>query len=1314
MTERRTRNFPSSLLVLCLVLLASLLAAGATPTIAASSLLSPAVDAHEAPTTTSMVTTVDGPQAQAASAPQGLWFERITTGDGLSFPFVRDILQDRYGFLWIATDSGLNRYDGYGFTVYKEDPSDPTTIRFDDVRAILEDRDGTLWVGGGGGLDRFDRATGTFTHVDTRGQVFSIYEDSAGMLWVGFWHGLYGYDRTTLEIIFSSQPDPEAADEWGARSPTSAVTAIQEDPMGYLWVGTVAGLYRLDRTIGTFKAYRHDPQDPTSLSADNIAAIYADRQGRLWIATSVGGLNGYDPSSDTFVRYRHDPDDPHSLSSDEVLAILQDSAGVLWVGTLNGLDQFDQSDGRFTHHRHDPGDPHSLSEDAILSLFEDRSGVLWVGTAAGLDRYNRREDQFIRYTSLPDLPATPSFSLDVSGLLKDAQPAVLSDARVLALHEDEGGVLWIGTFDGGLNKLDRQSGHLTVYRHDPQDPASLSSNEVGAVFEDHAGVLWVGTLDGWLERFDPKTETFVHHRYLGAGLSALAEDPSWNLWIGTQGEGLYRLTSNRQGMEHYPHFWRDPDHWWRNGSLSSHVVLSLRVDQVGVLWAGTAYGGINLWDEVKGRFTHYRHDPDDRHSLSHDQVLSVFDEPNEGVVWVGTGGGGLNRLDRATQTFSHYTQADGLPGDVVGCILADDAGFLWLGTVRGLSRFDPRTETFRNYDQQDGIGVLSAGVVSPGNCLQSQTGEMFFGGFDGLYAFHPEQIKENPQAPAMAITALKIFNQTVRSDLLPDEHIPLPYQDNFVSFEFAALDYTMPDRNQYAYRMEALDRDWVYAGTRRYADYPDLKPGDYVFRVKGSNSDGVWNEEGVTLRITVKPPFRDTWTFRIMVATALLLAAIGIYRQRVRSVEARSRELKREVEERTHEIERRRQVAEGLRGILGVLNSDQPVDEVLDYIVSQAGQLLGAEAALLHAIEQGRPVVAIQARTGLPDELVDVDAIPFDASGADEAILTRQPHVIPDLRQAEAAEAGAGDDPLAKRWRAVTRQRYRAFLAVPLIVEGEADHCLAFYYSESQAFSDEELELAVALADQAALAIENARLYEHAKELAAVEERQRLARDLHDAVSQTLFSASLIAEALPDLWQSSPEEGQQLLEKLRQLSRGALAEMRALLMELRPSALVDASMEDLLRQLGQAVTGREGIPVLVTVDEPCDLPADVHIALYRIAQEALNNVVKHANASQVEVSLRCISPAGMVDEMDTQAGGAEKGSVVLIIRDNGLGFDARAVSQERLGLGIMRERAAAIGAQLEIEAKPDRGTQVSVIWIRDEPRKLHDEGEPHE
>ena len=1145
MKRCRTAQFPVILVTLGLALLAR------------QPLLVHAREAAAAQQTSPLAATPTALDNTESSTQPQLQFERITTADGLSFPIVRDILQDRQGFLWFATDSGLNRYDGYEFKVYKEKPGDDTTVRFDDTRVIYEDSDGTLWFGGGGGLDRFDRATETFTHVDTRGQVFSIFEDSAGTLWAGFWHGLYGYDRATNEIIHSDQPNPDAPSDWAARTETS-VTAIQEDSHGDLWIGTVAGLYQLDRITGLFTAHRHDPQHAESLSSDAIIDLYVDRQGTVWIGTDKG-LNQLDRASGAFLHYRHDPQDPYSLSDDTVRSILEDNAGTLWLGTGYGLDQLDRGRDRFLHYRHEPDDPHSLSGDVVTSLFEDDSGILWVGTADGVNKSTRREDQFTHYQKQPDPPFDVSYSLDVSGLLRDPQPAILSDGRILALYEDTSGVLWIGTLSGGLNRLDRRSGRLTVYRHNPDDPTSLSNDRVGAITEDQAGSLWVGTGQGWLERFDPQSETFIHEQQFGADITALAEDPAGNLWMGTHGEGLYRLDSSRRTLQHYPQFWRDPDHWWRNGTLSSHIVSTLQVDHAGILWAGTLYGGINLWGEVEDRFTHLRHDPANPNSLSHDQVLSVFEDPAEGArpepakgatpqlaegaspelaegtVWIGTGGGGLDRYDRATQSFVAYTAKDGLPGDTVGCILADEAGYLWLGTVNGLSRFDPRAGTFRNYDRRDGVGLLSAGAAAPGSCLQSQTGEIFFGGADGLYAFRPEEIKENLRPPPVVITALKVFGETAYQALSGDEQIRLPYRDNFVSFEFAALDYTLPERNQYAYRLEGLDRDWVYAGTRHYADYPDLKPGEYLFRVKGSNSDGIWNEGGTAVRIAIEPPFWQTWAFRIVVAAVLVLGMMGVYRQRVRGIEARSRELERQVEERTQEIQR---------------------------------------------------------------------------------------------------------------------------------------------------------------------------LSEKAQELAVVEERQRLARDLHDAVSQTLFSASLIAEALPDIWQSSPDEGADLLVKLQQLSRGALAEMRALLMELRPATLTEASMEDLLRQLGQAASGREGIPVRVTVDEACSpqlgaLPAGVRITLYRIAQEALNNVVKHAQASQADVDLRCTSSPGKV-------------RAELTIRDDGLGFDPDSVAGDHLGLGIMQERAESIGAQIEIDSKPGGGTQVKVVWTGPEKLTTSAEGDHDE
>jgi signal transduction histidine kinase/ligand-binding sensor domain-containing protein len=1046
-------------------------------------------------------------------------FERISTADGLSFFSVRPILQDRRGFMWLGTHGGgLNKYDGYQFTVYRHDPDDPNTLSHDVVHALCEDQDGALWVGTESGLDRLARRHGQttptfFRLLEGQGPVLSIYEDSRGILWVGTTDGLIFLDRTAGTIQHTFHHDPDAPDDPGALS-GYAVRAIQEDQTGRLWIGTSGGLDRLDlapdRSTGTLTHYRHDPDDPTSLSAGSVSAIHRDRQGTLWIGTYGGGLDrldlnepaGSNHTSELFTHYRHIAEDPCSLGDDHVWSILEDSAGTLWVGTFNGLDELDPSDAAgpdgsqdcFRHHQHDSADPYSVSSDRAWSLYEDRSGVVWVGTSGGgLSKYNRKANRFTRFTG------------------------ILSDDQVTAVHEDRNGMLWVGTANGGLNRLDRQTGNLTVYQHDPADPASLSSDAVHAIFEDHAGVLWVGA-GGWLERFDPQTGTFAHHRWVGPAAKELFEDRSHNLWIGTA-NGLYRLDRTREAFVSYHPEADDPN------SLSHHDIQVIQEDQEGVLWIGTSARGINLWEPDPEQFVHYRHDPDDANSLSRNDVVSIYIDPT-GVVWIGTIGGGLNRFDRATQTFGHYRENDGLPGDSAGCILPDSAGYLWLRTVTGLSRFDPHTETFRNYDERDG---LLTGGITPLACFQSESGEMFYGSTEGVYAFYPEQIRDNPHIPPIVITALNLFNETVRRDIFPDEHIQLAYGENFVSFEFAALDYTMPEKNEYAYMMEGLDRDWVYAGTRRHADYPNLQPGDYVFRVRGSNNDGVWNEEGVAVHVTITHPFWEMWWFRGLIILVLVGTGIVGYRLRVRNIEARSRELEREVEERTTALRR------------------------------EIDQRLQAEEAL--------------------------------------------------------------------------RER--------------------------------ELEQAVAA------------------------ERSRLARDLHDAVTQTLFSASLIAEALPSSWERNREEGQLLLKEMRQLSRGALAEMRTLLLELRPAALVEAKLGDLLHQLAEAGTGREGLPITVTVEGERRLPPDVHVALYRIAQEGLNNAIKHSRATHAQVHLRYLPPAG---------GEGSEGGVELRIHDDGRGFDPDDVSADHLGLDIMRERADAIGARLEVESQTGLGTQIVVIW----------------
>jgi signal transduction histidine kinase/HAMP domain-containing protein len=384
-----------------------------------------------------------------------------------------------------------------------------------------------------------------------------------------------------------------------------------------------------------------------------------------------------------------------------------------------------------------------------------------------------------------------------------------------------------------------------------------------------------------------------------------------------------------------------------------------------------------------------------------------------------------------------------------------------------------------------------------------------------------------------------------------------------------------------------------------------------------------------------------------------------------------------------YDAEQRRQVAEGLRDILTILNSTRPLGEILESIVAQAGRLLGADAGVIYRLEVDQQLIKVEAASGMPPEFLALESLPVVASGPNQAILNRHPFAVPDLAVHLAAvnADGSGLPSQMQAWLEVVSREFGAYLAVPLIIKDEVYGAISLYYSAPREFSDEEIGLAVTFADQAALAIENARLYERAQQVATVEERQRLARELHDAVTQTLFSASLIAEVLPRLWERNEEQGRQRLDELRQLTRGALAEMRTLLLELRPAALVDAEVGDLLRQLAESITGRARVPVTLEIEGKCVLPPEVKVALYRIAQEALNNIAKHSGASQATVSVH-----------------GEPQRVKLRISDDGRGFDPGYVPPDHLGLGIMRERAEAVGANLRIESQPGQGTQVEVIW----------------
>ncbi|MGA2489383.1 MAG: two-component regulator propeller domain-containing protein, partial [Anaerolineales bacterium] len=975
----------------------------------------------------------------------------------------------------------------------------------------------------------------------------------------------------------------------------------------------------------------------------DVLTIAEDRQGALWIGTA-SGLFEWNRSKNQLTEYNHDTNNPNSLSDNSVTCFLKDSKGGLWFGTRKGLDLFDKTQNRFVNYIHDPNDPNSLVSDSIRSIYEDRSGVMWIGTSGGLDKYAPATQKFALYQHYPGISNS------------------LSDNNIWSINEDHLGSLWVGSFFAGLDRLDPNTGTVTVYQNKPGDPTSLSSNEIRSILEDHNGNLWVGMERGGLARFDPGTGTFTSYRHDSADPNSLSNDDVFSifedhlgkLWIGTQRGGLNRFDQATWTFTHYQHDASDP------ASLSDDQVRAITEDHTGILWIGT-FGGVDLWDGHTSHFTVYRNNPKNPSSLSSDEVSCIFEDPS-GTMWIGTFGGGLNRFDRATHSFTNYNEKDGLPDDTIYGILADPSGNLWLSTNKGLSKFDPTTKTFRNYDISDG---LQGDQFNPGSFFQSRNGEMFFGGTQGLNAFYPAQVVDNPTPPPLVITAFQKYNKTVQTDLTANETIQLSYRDNFISFDFSALDYNAPGKNQYAYKLEGVDQDWVYAGTRRYASYTNLGGGNYTFRVKASNNDGVWNSEGTAIRIHIMPPFWQTWWFIGMVCLVAGAGAFGGYRLRVRDVEARNRELAKRVEQRTHDLAI-------LNAITGVVNRSLDLKEVMQDALERTMEVTQMTAGSALTLDEATQELILIAYSSTQDTNISLGA--------------RWP-----LASALAGKSLEGTHPLV--WKVkedypegilkanLLREGIQLVVGVPLIAKEKMVGMLVLNTRTPRVLTQEELVLLEAVGQQVGMAVENARLYEQAEQTAIATERSRLARELHDSVTQLLYSVTLYAEATAELLDSGETKtAAGHLRELRDTAQEALREMRLLIFELHRPELVKSGLAATLQARLDAVERRGGMHAELVVEGSEQISRPVQAELYNIAQEALNNALKHAHAHSVRIHLR-------FGEADTK----------IQIYDDGTGFEPAADGM-RGGFGIpgMQERSQKIGGSFQIVSTPGKGTTVIV------------------
>jgi ligand-binding sensor domain-containing protein/signal transduction histidine kinase len=833
------------------------------------------------------------------------YFMHLSLEQGLSQSVVTAIVQDRTGFLWLGTQDGLNRYDGNNFRVFRNDSGNAASLGNNYITALAIDGAGYLWAGtNGGGLDRFDPATETFTHFRNNqaddgslssDAVTELAVDRQGTLWVGTSGGglnRYEPESGTFTRFGHATADPGSLvyDE---------VSTITEDSDGALWVGTDGGLDRLDRATGRFTHFLNDPANPNSLNSNHITALAEDSAGDLWVGTLDSGLNrledaqraASDSTTASFQHYRNNPGDEGSLSGDAITALWSDRNERLWIGTNgSGLDRFDAATGRFIFYQPPAsgGGEGSLLNPSIYAIYEDRGGVLWFGTfGSGVARYD---------------PARRKFSAVRSDPL---DPTRLSGKGVWSFAEDREGALWVGTIEGGPNRLDPTTGRFTHYLPNPADPNSLSGPFVMSILEDPDGGLWVGTLGAGLDRLDRETGKFRRYPDIGPNVTSILRDRAGDTWYATP-EGLVR---RRAGGESFTTYHPDPA---KTDSISADDATSLYEDSQGVLWVGMFAHGLNALDPARERFTRYGNDPADSHSLPNDTVLAIL-EGRDGALWVGTTAG-LARLDpalrehpRSTDPFTRYTEQDGLPNNTVYCIAEDDAGDLWLSTNRGLSRFEPGTATFHNYDVDDG---LQATEFNQGACHRRPDGQMLFGGINGYNAFYPDRVHDSSYTPPVVLTGFKLFNHEVpvggdsplQKAIFETDKLLLRYDQDFFSFDFAALDFSAPEQNRYAYMLDGFDKDWNNVGQRNFANYTGVEPGNYVFRVKGTNSDGVWNEAGTALALTITPPFWQTWWFRGLLGVLAIGAVVGAFELRMSVVRGQKRKLEVQVAERTSQL----------------------------------------------------------------------------------------------------------------------------------------------------------------------------------------------------------------------------------------------------------------------------------------------------------------------------------------------------------------------------------------------------------------------------
>lgn len=884
-------------------------------------------------------------------------FDRITIMDGLSQSSVYCILQDNKGFLWFGTRDGLNKYDGYSFKSYKNSSDNPYSISNNEVICLCMDNSGLLWIGTrGGGLNIYDSRTEKFwafrkkqndEHAINSNVVSAIFKDSNGNIWVGTLEGLYKAVASaagdSISVSFTNVSNKANL----KFEPAFAIRNIIESRKGNLLICTENRFYLFNPDTRLYKLIRLP-------NIQYFTSSFQQSDSILWMGTFENGLLKVVFNKDeegeikSITRYDITQNGEYHLNQSRVDALLNDQFNNLWVATRGGLVKFDLRKGTKTTFVNNRIDDKSISDNRLNSLYEDCTGVMWIGTESqGLDKYDLYKKQFDHYKSVP-------------GNLNS-----LSNNFVTAIHGSQPDIVWIGTDGGGLDKIDYSNGRVPIFRHFKSNlnkNGSLLSDNIVSLLQDREGTLWVGSTTNSLGRLD-KGQVSFHYFPLSGYIYAFMEDREGNIWTGNWNYGLFCFNKKTNTFKNFLHNESNPN------SLSFNVVLSIFQDKNRNVWVGTKGGGLNKlidpgFSPQEARFRVYKNEPDNPASLSHNDVYCIYQDKS-GVIWIGTAGG-LNKViyiiknNEPEITFKSYSESDGLPNGVIYGILEDKHGNLWMSTNNGISKFNPRTEKFINFDINDG---LQANEFHYNSFFEDSNGRMYFGGINGLNVFYPDSIKVNPFKPIIVFTGIKILGIPVeigkkvngrvmlQKSINEKSEIELTFRDKEITIEFAAIHFAVPKKNKYLFRLKGFNDQWQQVSSQtRYVTYTNLDQGDYVFEVKASNNDGVWNDTPATLKIKVyPPPWKTFWAYLLYAGIVVILllifrryTLIAVTEKNILKIEHLERE---KIEELSRlKIQFFTNVSHELRTPLTLINS--PLEELLVY--KKTDDFMKQQLGLMH------------------------------------------------------------------------------------------------------------------------------------------------------------------------------------------------------------------------------------------------------------------------------------------------------------------------------------------------------------------------------